>query len=238
MSDVEKNVDAIQVELAELRGELHHAQCRASAFEAGNRAMEASLIQLRSDNSNLVDRNALLRQRPDLPVDRIPAHEKLVELQATVAQQAAEIERLKQVMNFQDAVACVFDCLKQNSRQTDHPEWGPYLFQVAEEVIAFAPEYQKDWKELAKVGADLMAAKREIDELKVDKARLDFWQKTPEYVGGILANKPQRWSFLLTAGRSSGTGLACYGDTLREALDQLQVMHADLTKHTDPTKRH
>lgn len=130
IADLERNIaplfTAVQSELATLRGELHHAQCRASAFEAGNRVMEANLA----------------------------------------------------------------------------------------------------------------AAKREIDELKVDKARLDFWQKTPEYVGGILANKPQRWSFLLTAGRSSGTGLACYGDTLREALDQLQVMHADLTKHTDSTKRH
>lgn len=164
---------------------------------------------------------------------------ELAELQATVAAQAAEIERLKQVMNFQDAVACVFDCLKQNSRQTDHPEWGPYLFQVAEEVIAFAPQYKKDWKELAQVGESLMAAEEEIAELKVDKARLDFWQNTPAYIGGFAPSKPQRWSFFIPPERvKSGVGKACYGETLREALDQLQVMHADLTKHTDTTKRH
>ena len=37
--------------------------------------------QWKNNHSNAVSRAALLRQRPDLPVDRIPAYEKLVELQ-------------------------------------------------------------------------------------------------------------------------------------------------------------
>lgn len=33
--------------------------------------------RLKDDNKNLVERNAFLRQRPDLPVDRIPAYLRL-----------------------------------------------------------------------------------------------------------------------------------------------------------------
>lgn len=44
--------------------------------------------RLKHDHQYMVGRNALLRQRPDLPVDRIPAHSQLAELQA-------ENERLK-----------------------------------------------------------------------------------------------------------------------------------------------
>jgi hypothetical protein len=46
------------------------------------KGIEEDIKRLKSDNQNLIDRNALLRQRPDLPVDRITAHERLVELQA------------------------------------------------------------------------------------------------------------------------------------------------------------
>ena len=37
-------------------------------------ALQATITKLTADNANLVEKNAFLRQRPDLPVDRIPAY--------------------------------------------------------------------------------------------------------------------------------------------------------------------
>lgn len=39
------------------------------------------IVQLQNDKNEMVARNALLRERPDLPVDRIPAHTELIRLQ-------------------------------------------------------------------------------------------------------------------------------------------------------------
>ena len=85
-----KNAFEYEVELAALREEL--ARCRAG-------------------HTDLVDRNALLRQRPDLPVDRLPAHEKLIDLQQRLT--AAErrntelVELLKLSRGYVDeAAAC------------------------------------------------------------------------------------------------------------------------------------
>jgi len=47
---------------------------------------DAEITQLRGNNKGLIEQNAFLRQRPDLPVDRIPAYERM----------SAEIERLKE----------------------------------------------------------------------------------------------------------------------------------------------
>lgn len=46
------------------------------------RQLAYAIKDLQNSNRNLTDRNALLRQRPDLPVDRIPAHRELERLQA------------------------------------------------------------------------------------------------------------------------------------------------------------
>lgn len=43
--------------------------------------MRAEREHLRANHADLVARNALLRERPDLPVDRLPAHDELVRLQ-------------------------------------------------------------------------------------------------------------------------------------------------------------
>lgn len=59
-----------------------------------------------------------------------------------------EIERLKKIVNFQDAVACVFDNLKMVAANTRCKEWDDQLEEFAEEVIEFAPEYKKQWKDL------------------------------------------------------------------------------------------
>ena len=58
------------------------------------------------------------------------------------------------------------------------------------------------------------------DELEADKRRLDLWQNNPGYFGGFAPSGD--WSFFNPAGKT------CYGKTLREALDRLGVMDADL----------
>jgi hypothetical protein len=73
---------------------------------------------------------------------------ELAELQATIAQQTAEIERLKAVTNFKEAVACVFDNLKMVAANTSSKVWDDQLEELAEEVIEFSPEYQKQWKDI------------------------------------------------------------------------------------------
>jgi hypothetical protein len=80
--------DTAPPELAELQATI--AQLETKLNNAINLDFErrAEIERLKLDHQHMVGRNALLRQRPDLPVDRIPAHNQLIALQA-------EIERLK-----------------------------------------------------------------------------------------------------------------------------------------------
>lgn len=82
----------------------------------------------------------------------------ITELQRQVITQAAEIERLKAVTNFKDAVACVFDNLKMVAANTRSKEWDDQLEELAEEVIEFAPEYKKQWLDICKLQTDLRSA--------------------------------------------------------------------------------
>lgn len=50
-----------------------------------NARLQRELARERACRAVLVARNALLRQRPDLPVDRIPAYRELVRLQGEMA---------------------------------------------------------------------------------------------------------------------------------------------------------
>lgn len=93
-----------------------------------------------------------------LSADKDTMRSKNNELNDTVTRQAAEIERLKAVTNFRDAVACVFDNLKMVAANTRDREWDDQLEELAEEVIEFAPEYKKEWKDLCKLQADLTSA--------------------------------------------------------------------------------
>jgi hypothetical protein len=52
-----------------------------SAAAARIQELEEENARLRANNNDLVNRNALLRQRYDLPVDRIPAHKEMQRLQ-------------------------------------------------------------------------------------------------------------------------------------------------------------
>jgi hypothetical protein len=53
----------------------------------------AEVKRLRQNNYDLTQRNALLRQRPDLPVDRIPAHDELVRLRAQLDVAVGALEK-------------------------------------------------------------------------------------------------------------------------------------------------
>lgn len=92
----------------------------------------------------------LARQYPRFP--------DLDMLQAAVDRQGEEIARLKEVTNFKDAVACVFDNLKMVAANTRSREWDDQLEELAEEVIEFAPEYKKQWRDICTLQADLRSA--------------------------------------------------------------------------------
>ena len=44
-------------------------------------ALKKELTHWKANHSDMVNRNALLQQRPDLPVDRIPVYQEMVKLQ-------------------------------------------------------------------------------------------------------------------------------------------------------------
>ena len=49
--------------------------------EAEIEGLKHELAQWKQHHQDMVERNAVLRERHDLPVDRLPAHRRLVELQ-------------------------------------------------------------------------------------------------------------------------------------------------------------
>lgn len=54
---------------------------RLETMTADRDAEKAMKAQARMERDDLTARNKILRDRPDLPVDRLPAHDKLVSLQ-------------------------------------------------------------------------------------------------------------------------------------------------------------
>jgi hypothetical protein len=80
------------------------------------------------------------------------------DLPAAMIEALEEIERLKAVTNFKEAVACVFDNLKMVAANTSSKVWDDQLEELAEEVIEFAPEYKKQWKDIC----DLERKNREL----------------------------------------------------------------------------
>lgn len=83
----------------------------------------------------------------------------------TVLELIAEIERLRSIETFEDAVACVFDNLKFVAANTDDKEWDERLEDLAEQVIEYAPRYKKQWKDITKLS-------HVIDELKAENEAL------------------------------------------------------------------
>lgn len=80
--------------------------------------------------------------------------------QSELAALREELAKLKQVTNFSDAVACVFDMLKYAACNTSDKQWDDQLEDLAEDVIEFAPEYKKQWKDIGMLSASLTAAEQ------------------------------------------------------------------------------
>lgn len=78
----------------------------------------------------------------------------------------AENARLKEVSNFSEAVACVFDFAKITAANTSCREWDEQLEDFAEDVIEFAPEYKKQWLDIVKLASERDALKAEVKALK------------------------------------------------------------------------
>ena len=73
--------------------------CQVAFQRAANPHSVLALIaeneRLESDHGNLVLRNKVLRERPDLPFDRIGCHDQVIALQAERDQLRAEVAGLK-----------------------------------------------------------------------------------------------------------------------------------------------
>lgn len=73
---IQDRIDAMTTEdiISDLR-------LRLEAMTADRDAEKAMKASARMQRDDMIARNKILRERPDLPVDRIPAHNKLVSLQ-------------------------------------------------------------------------------------------------------------------------------------------------------------
>lgn len=127
---------------------------------------------------------------------------------AAVLELVAEIERLRAVTRFEDAVACVFDCLKMTAANTSSREWDDLLEELAEEVIEYAPNYKKQWK-------DICAISQQRDQLKAENERLQRFETAyKEYSDKTdWVQETSHWSEL-------GMHRA---DVLRKRVDQLKA---------------
>ena len=131
-----------------------HAVRELASFHAGDSADE--LAELEAEGLHV-------------PQALYVAPPELAELQATIARLTAENERLKEVTNFKDAVACVFDHIKVAAANTGDKDWDERLEDLAEDIIECAPDYKKQWKDIGKLCA-------EIERLKGGQGEPVAWQ--------------------------------------------------------------
>ena len=65
-----------------------------------NTRLKLRITELEANNKNLTEKNAFLRQRPDLPVDRIPAY---TAMKATIDELEAECNQFSETWDKQQA---------------------------------------------------------------------------------------------------------------------------------------
>ncbi|MGP7732980.1 hypothetical protein [Oceanimonas smirnovii] len=102
----------------------------AAVFEAASRLeeLDQQVRKLQGDNKALVSQNQYLRQRPDLPVDRIPAYKK-------------HAEQIKQLENARNEH---LDHLKQICEIVGEVENGKHDIGVAWESVAAIKHHQDE----------------------------------------------------------------------------------------------
>jgi hypothetical protein len=127
--------------------------------------------QARSERDDLANRNAILRARPDLPVDRLPAHSELARLQEENAQlkhQAAEREQedadeADGMMIVTKAVERVANALKGQPEPLRRHSWHD-LGELTEALVA-----QRD-----QLKADMAAISERAERLAVKIGQLSM----------------------------------------------------------------
>ena len=123
---------------------------KIASLEDALRETTFKWLQCKAEHADMVKRCALLRERPDLPVDRIPAYNELVRLQTnkwrTVlatwsanVPETGESKRVMEVIKLKDYVRVL-----RNALGTCHhnPETGHMQF--AWEDVECALEYTDD----------------------------------------------------------------------------------------------
>ena len=101
-------------------------------------ALQARVQELEAQHEDLVERNRILRHRPDLPVERTEFHDRFVKLQSQLTQRTAELEAAKRerdkiVEARQNMLQSMANWLAQ-LKPTHHPLYRKGV----EEVIAAA----------------------------------------------------------------------------------------------------
>lgn len=81
--DLKQNIAPAQPDTETLKAQLEQLE-RKIVIE------QTKAAHWKANHDNMVTKNAFLSQRPDLPVDRIPAYQELVQLRAQIAAQAGQ----------------------------------------------------------------------------------------------------------------------------------------------------
>jgi hypothetical protein len=131
---------------------LYTAPPELAELQATIAQQAAEIERLKRDHQHVVDRNALLRQRPDLPFDRLPAHKRLEELQAS---QPAPVP-IPAVPSFADGVDAAAKLVEKrlddyvNEHGSHDPETGAVEFPgTGEEYVGELMEISEAIRTLA-----------------------------------------------------------------------------------------
>lgn len=89
--------------------------------------------QAEANHADMVNRNRILLQRPDLPVDRIPAHSELVRLQG-------ENTTLKS--NIKELATIIGECLEAAGIVKGFSLTGPELLHFGNDLKQFCGKYK------------------------------------------------------------------------------------------------
>ena len=142
-------------ELAELQATIR-ARAQKVLNAIGNGRMLTAIAELHELlDTSPVGPDQLMITLADHKTGQAAYLQQIEAQKATIARLTAEIERLKEVTNFKDAVACVFDNLKMTACNTSDRTWDDQLEDLAEDVIEMAPEYKKEWKDIGKLCVEI-----------------------------------------------------------------------------------
>lgn len=100
----------VQSQLAKDHSGIYGVSQIQGAWEGYQAAIKKALPEIqrwKSAHNNMRTRCALLRQRPDLPVDRIPAYDHLIYLETAVDAQQAIIQAYEKQLNINQCDGCM-----------------------------------------------------------------------------------------------------------------------------------